>query len=167
MPRRPAGPARTACSVPKTREPRALAALADFLEGIAHATGRPPLKLIPMLEDAGAVLDARAIALASPHVFGLITGSEDLATALGAEPDPDVLRFPKLMVHFAAKAAGVRSFGLLRTVADYNDLAGIEASAHEARRHGFDGRVACIRRWCRSSTACSRPRRPSAITRAP
>ncbi len=129
--------------VPKTREPRALAALADFLAGIAYAAGRAPLKLIPMLEDAGAVLDARAIAQASPHVFGLITGSEDLATALGAEPDPDVLRFPKLMVHFAAKAAGVRSFGLLRTVADYNDLLGIEASAHEARRHGFDG-ASCV-----------------------
>jgi citrate lyase subunit beta / citryl-CoA lyase len=129
--------------VPKTREPRALAALADFLAGIAYATGRPPLKLIPMLEDAGAVLDARTIAQASPHVFGLITGSEDLATTLGAEPDPDVLRFPKLMVHFAAKAVGVRSFGLLRTVADYNDLVGIEASAHEARRHGFDG-ASCV-----------------------
>jgi citrate lyase subunit beta/citryl-CoA lyase len=76
-------------------------------------------------------------------VFALMTGGEDLATALDAEPTPDVLRFPKLMVHLAAKAAGVRSFGLLRTVADYNDLAGIEQSAAEARRHGFDG-ASCV-----------------------
>ncbi|HKD26308.1 MAG TPA: CoA ester lyase, partial [Xanthobacteraceae bacterium] len=56
---------------------------------------------------------------------------------------PEVLRLPKLLVHFAAKAAGIRSFGLLRTVADYNDLEGIEQSAREARRLGFDG-ASCV-----------------------
>src|SRR5262249_47359854 len=40
-------------------------------------------------------------------------------------------------------ATGVRSFGLLRTVADYNDLEGIEKSAYEARRFGFDG-ASCV-----------------------
>jgi citrate lyase subunit beta/citryl-CoA lyase len=129
--------------VPKTCEARAIAALADFLNGIEHAVGRPATLLVPMIEDPGAVLDARTIATASPRVFALMTGGEDLATALGAEPAPEVLRFPKLMVHFAAKAAGVRSFGLLRTVADYNDLEGIETSAREARRHGFDG-ASCV-----------------------
>src|SRR5712691_5023720 len=96
-----------------------------------------------MIEDPGAVLDARTIATASPRVFELMTGGEDLATALGAEPTPEVLRFPKLLVHLAAKAAGILSFGLLRTVADYNDLEGIEKSAREARRHGFDG-ASCV-----------------------
>jgi len=129
--------------VPKAREPRALAALADFLGGIESTTGRAAMSLVPMIEDPGAVLDARAIALASPRVFALIAGGEDLATALGAEPTPEVLHFPKMMVHFAAKAAGVRSFGLLRTVADYNDLEGIEKSAREARRYGFDG-ASCV-----------------------
>jgi citrate lyase subunit beta/citryl-CoA lyase len=89
------------------------------------------------------VLDARAISAATPRVFGLATGGEDLATALGAEPTPEVLRYPKLLVHLAAKAAGVRSFGLLRTVADYNDLEGIEKSAREARMFGFDG-ASCV-----------------------
>jgi citrate lyase subunit beta/citryl-CoA lyase len=129
--------------VPKAREPRAIAALADFLGGIERTTGRAAMSLVPMIEDPGAVLDARAIALASPRVFALVAGGEDLATALGAEPTPEVLHFPKMMVHFAAKAAGVRSFGLLRTVADYNDLEGIEKSAREARRHGFDG-ASCV-----------------------
>ena len=101
------------------------------------------MSLVPMIEDSGAVLDARTIATASPRVFALMTGGEDLATALGAEPTPEVLRFPKLMVHLAARAAGVRSFGLLRTVADYKDLDGIEQSAREARRHGFDG-ASCV-----------------------
>jgi citrate lyase subunit beta/citryl-CoA lyase len=129
--------------VPKAREPRAIAALADHLDAIERAIGRTAMSLVPMIEDPGAVLDARAIALASPRVFALVAGGEDLATALGAEPTPEVLHFPKMMVHFAAKAAGVRSFGLLRTVADYNDLDGIEKSAREARRYGFDG-ASCV-----------------------
>lgn len=129
--------------VPKSRDPAAIAALAEFLGGIERVTGRKATLLVPMIEDAGAVLDARSIAAASRRVFALMTGGEDLATALNAEPAPDVLRFPKLMVHLAAKAAGVRSFGLLRTVADYNDLEGIAQSAAEARRHGFDG-ASCV-----------------------
>jgi citrate lyase subunit beta / citryl-CoA lyase len=129
--------------VPKARDAGAIAALADFLGAIEQAVGRAPISLVPMIEDPGAVLDARTIATASPRVFALMTGGEDLATALSAEPTPEVLRFPKLLVHLAAKAAGVRSFGLLRTVADYNDLEGIEKSAHEARRFGFDG-ASCV-----------------------
>src|SRR5205085_8556013 len=96
-----------------------------------------------MIEDPGAVLDARAIAHASSRIFGMITGSEDLATALGAEPTPETLRFPKLMVHLAAKAAGVLSFGLLRSVADFRDLEGIARAAREARSFGFDG-ATCV-----------------------
>jgi citrate lyase subunit beta/citryl-CoA lyase len=129
--------------VSKARDAGAIAALADFLGAIEQTIGRTAILLVPMIEDAAAVLDARTIAGASPRVFGLMTGGEDLATALDAEPTPDVLRFPKLLVHLAAKAAGVRSFGLLRTVADYNDLEGIEKSAYEARRFGFDG-ASCV-----------------------
>lgn len=129
--------------VPKTRGAGTIAALADFLGGIERHVGRKAMSLVPMIEDPGAVLDARAIGNAGPRVFALMTGGEDLATALGAEPTPEVLRLPKLLVHFAAKAAGIRSFGLLRTVADYNDLEGIEQSAREARRHGFDG-ASCV-----------------------
>ena len=129
--------------VPKARDAGVVAALADFVSGIEQALGRTAIWLVPMIEDPGAVLDARAIATASSRIFGLMTGGEDLATALDAEPSPEVLRFPKLLVHLAAKAAGIRSFGLLRTVADYNDLEGIETSAHEARRFGFDG-ASCV-----------------------
>lgn len=129
--------------VPKARDAGAVAALADFLGGIEGAVGRDAMSLVPMIEDPGAVLDARGIAAASPRVVALITGGEDLATALSAEPTPEVLRLPKLMVHLAAKAAGIRSFGLLRTVADYQDLDGIEQSAREARCFGFDG-ASCV-----------------------
>jgi len=121
-----------------------LESLDKYLERIEDGmTRREKTALVPMIEDAAAVLDARAIATASSRVFGLITGSEDLATAMGAVPIPEVLRFPKLMVHLAAKAAGVYSFGLLRSVADYQDLEAMEKSAHEARDLGFDG-ASCV-----------------------
>jgi len=129
--------------VPKTRDPRTLQELARVLETLERSTGRPEVALVPMIEDAGAVLDAKVIATATPRVFALIAGGEDLATALDAEPTPEVLYLPKLMVHLAAKAAGVRSLGLLRTVADYGDLDAVEKSAHEARAFGFDG-ASCV-----------------------
>ena len=96
-----------------------------------------------MIEDPAAVLDARRIVAATPRVCALITGGEDLATSLGAEPTPEVLHFPKLIVHYAAKAAGVLSLGLMRTVADYDDLTAMEKSAREARMYGFDG-ASCV-----------------------
>jgi citrate lyase subunit beta/citryl-CoA lyase len=107
-----------------------------------HARKRPVV-LVPMLEDAGAVLDARAIVGASPRSFAVVSGSEDMATSLGAEPTPEVLRLPKLLVHLAAKAAGLLSFGMLRTVADFKDAEAVMKSAREARAFGFDG-ASCI-----------------------
>ncbi len=129
--------------VPKVPDARALAAFAGFLDGIEHSAGRAPLRLVPMIENPGALLDARSIAAATPRNFALTTGGEDIATSLGAEPTPEVLHVPKLLVHYAAKAAGLRSFGLMRTVADYDDLIAMEKSAREARMFGFDG-ASCV-----------------------
>jgi citrate lyase subunit beta/citryl-CoA lyase len=129
--------------VPKVQTPVTLQELAALLGNVEQSTGRAETVLVPMIEDAGAVFDARIIAKATPRVFALLTGGEDLATALNAEPTPEVLTPAKLLVHYAAKATGVLSFGLLRTVADYSDLAGIEKSVREARMHGFDG-ASCV-----------------------
>jgi len=128
--------------VPKVTTPATLAALADLLAPVERSLGRAPLRFMPLVEDPGAVLDARAIA-AAPRVFGISAGGEDLATEMDAEPTPDTLRLPKLLVHLAAKAAGVRSFGMLRSVANYSDTDAILASAREARALGFDG-ASCI-----------------------
>jgi citrate lyase subunit beta/citryl-CoA lyase len=100
------------------------------------------IALLAQIETPAALLDVRACA-AQPAVIGLMVGGEDLATALGAQPTPEVLRLPKLLVHYAAKAEGKLSFGLLRSVADYADLDGIRAAAAEARSHGFDG-ATCV-----------------------
>jgi citrate lyase subunit beta/citryl-CoA lyase len=129
--------------VPKTREPQALVRLAAYLEKIERDCARAQMRLVPMIEDPGAVFDVRAISVATPRNFALLTGSEDLATAMGAEPTPEVLRVPKVLVHLAAKAAGLLSLGLMRSVADFSDREGIMQACREARDFGFDG-ASCI-----------------------
>jgi len=128
--------------VPKVRDAHMLGELAAFLHDLEVPLRREPMRFVPVLEDPGAILDARLIARA-PRVMALTTGGEDLALALGGVPTPEVLRLPKLLVHYAAKAEGVLSFGLLRSTADYADDAAIAAAAKEARAHGFDG-AACV-----------------------
>jgi citrate lyase subunit beta / citryl-CoA lyase len=130
--------------VPKANDPGELKRL-DKLLGKVEKTIRKRQKttLVLLIEDPGAVLDARALAETTPRVLGLATGSEDLATAMGAEPTPEVVRLPNLMVHLAAKAAGVLSFGLLVSVADFRDTEGIARAAREARAFGFDG-ATCV-----------------------
>lgn len=131
-----------ALCVPKVRSAEDLGTLASVLQGVEVQAGRAPMSFVALIEDPAAVLSASAIARA-PRLVALSLGGEDLALALGAQPTPDVLRLPKLLVHYAAKAAGLLSFGLLRSVADYSDLAGITAAAREARAHGFDG-ATCV-----------------------
>lgn len=126
--------------VPKVRSAEMLQALASGLDSIER--GRAAMRFVPLLEDPNAVLDARAI-LSGPRVLGVAVGGEDLATAMDAEPTPEMLRVPKILVHLAAKAVGVLSFGLLRSIAGYADIDAIAASAREARALGFDG-ASCI-----------------------
>lgn len=109
----------------------------------AAASERHETFLIPAIETAAAVFEARAIAAASPRILGINAGGEDLAASLGGEPIPEVLRLPKLMVHLAARAAGILSFGLLRSVADFRDATAMAAAAKEARSFGFDG-ATCV-----------------------
>jgi citrate lyase subunit beta/citryl-CoA lyase len=129
--------------VPKVHDPQALGRLADRLTQVEHEIARAPVRFVLMIEDPAAVFEARALAAATPRTLALVLGGEDFATAMGAEPTPEFLRQPKLMVHLAAKAAGVLSLGLLRTVADYRDIEAITRAAREARDFGFDG-ATCI-----------------------
>lgn len=105
-------------------------------------TDRAPIAFVPLIEDPEGLFEARAIAK-GPRVLALSSGGEDLATSMGAKPTADVLRMPKLMIHYAAKAAGVLSFGMFRSTVDYADVAAIRDAAREARDFGFDG-ASCI-----------------------
>ena len=98
--------------------------------------------LVPIIEDASGLCDAREIARV-PNVIALCLGAEDFAASLGAVPSADVIRVPKLLVHYAAKAEGRLSFGMLRSVVHYKDTEALKQAAEEAAMHGFDG-ATCI-----------------------
>ncbi|GAB4394632.1 MAG: CoA ester lyase [Kiloniellaceae bacterium] len=121
--------------LPKVRRPAEI----DVLAAVVGATA---VEVIAIVEDAVGLLAAHEIAR-HPAVAALCLGSEDFATETRAEPTAEVLRLPKLLLHYAAKAEGKRSLGLLRSVADYADLDSLAAAAAEARRFGFDG-ATCI-----------------------
>lgn len=126
--------------VPKVDSVDVLAKLDERLK--PHETDRTPIGFVPLIEDMKGLFQVRAIAH-GPRVFALTSGGEDLATAMGAKPTPEVLRYPKLMIHYAAKEAGVLSFGLLKTTVDFADREALRAAALEARDFGFDG-ATCI-----------------------
>ncbi len=130
--------------VSKASEVSGLKRLAKHLDKVEKSIKRKQKTVFVLLiESPGAVLDARALARATPRVFGLVTGAEDLATAMDAQPSPDVIRIPSLLVHLVAKACGLLSFGFLLSQAEYGDLAAIARAAKEARSFGFDG-GACV-----------------------
>lgn len=98
------------------------------------------VQFIALLEEIGAVLGARSIACA-PRLAGLSVGGDDLALPMGAEPTPDVLRQPRLLMHYAAKEHGLPSIGMLRSTADYSDTAAIQAAASGQGAFPIDGRM--------------------------
>ena len=126
--------------IPKVDSTDILVRLAETL--VPHETGRSPIGFVPLIEEMKGLFEVRAIAH-GPRVFALTSGGEDLATAMGAKPTPEVLRYPKLMIHYAAKEAGVLSFGMLRTTVDFADKDALRSAAIEARDFGFDG-ATCI-----------------------
>lgn len=117
--------------VPKVDSPADLAALS------AHCN-----QIIAIVESARGLLAAQAIA-AVPNVIALCLGGEDFATQTGAQATAETLRLPKLLTHYAAKAEGKLSLGMLRSVAQFDDTEGLRNAAAEAARFGFDG-ATCI-----------------------
>jgi len=130
--------------LPKTESSEHVRFVAEVLDEVEREVGKTTqTPLFCILEDPHAVLTATTIVGSHERIKIASTGSEDLATALGAAPLPETLKVAKQMVHLAIKGAGRYSFGLFGTVANYSDLEGIRALVAEAKLHGFDG-ATCI-----------------------
>ena len=112
-----------------------VASVAEARAGMAEGTTR----FIPMIETAEAFPRAFEIAAGHPRNVGLTLGGEDFATATGSVPEPDVFRYPKQHIIFAASAAGILPLGLIGTVATFSDLDAMRAVISESRRFGFVG----------------------------
>lgn len=104
--------------------------------------GAPPgLGLWCMLETPLGILQAPAIAAASPRIAALMMGTADLAKDLHAEPGSD--RLPLLlsleMGVLAARAHGLAAIDGIH--ADLADDAGFERACRQGRALGFDGKT--------------------------
>jgi citrate lyase subunit beta / citryl-CoA lyase len=119
--------------VPKCDDDRALRNATELLGG--------PTKLLALIESPAALARLEQIA-ASPHVAGLMFGSEDYATALGVSPDSPAMDLPCMQIAASASAAGIAAFGMPGSIANFRDIPHFKATAERARDFGFIGAAA-------------------------
>lgn len=106
------------------------------------------IKILPIItETAAGVLAAASYAGASPRLFGLTWGAEDLSAAIGARSARDddgryteVFRFARTMTLLGASAADVAAID--GVFPDFRNLEALEAECIEADRDGFTGKMA-------------------------
>ena len=124
--------------VPKVESGRAVREVVDAL---AAAGGPDSLAIWCMLETPRGILDAAAIATATPHVGALVMGTSDLTKDLHARHTRD--RHPLLTSLgwgvLAARAAGIAALDGVHL--DLEDDAGLVAACRQAAEMGFDGKT--------------------------
>ncbi len=122
----------------KTESAEELVALDDLLTRLGSRVG-----VVPLLESARSILDAREIA-AAPRVVRLQIGEADLRADVGVVPgaDESELRYARSHVVFASAAAGIAP-PIAPVSTDFRDLDAYRASTEAVARLGFVGR-ACI-----------------------
>ena len=110
---------------------------------------------IPCIESAQSVLNAAAIARASPNMVGLLFGGHDLAADLGTVACWEPLLFARSQVLLAAAAAGIEAFD-----APWIDLAdqdGLVEECFRARGLGYVGKAAIHPQQLESINGCFSP----------
>jgi citrate lyase subunit beta/citryl-CoA lyase len=115
----------------------------DAAAAVLEAAGDPRTPLMPLLETAAAVLDAREIAR-QPRVHQLQIGEVDLTGELGITPGDDEVELVgiRTQVVLASVAAGIAPpVGSVSRITA--DPAALAVSTRRLRRLGFFGR-ACI-----------------------
>jgi citrate lyase subunit beta/citryl-CoA lyase len=124
--------------IPKVESPASV----DEELGVLDEHGAPPaLALWCMLETPRGILNAAAIAAASPRIGALVIGTSDHTKDLHARHTRD--RRPRLTslesCVLAARAAGVAALDGVHL--DLDDDAGLEAACRQAADLGFDGKT--------------------------
>jgi citrate lyase subunit beta / citryl-CoA lyase len=129
--------------VPKVERPEALrevdARLTEAERGAGQSVGS--LKVFAMIESARAVLDAHAIAVATPRLQGLILGHVDLLRDLGLAPGPageGTVHHARCHLVLAARAAGTDAVDAIHL--NIQDHGALRAEAVQAAGMGFVGK---------------------------
>jgi citrate lyase subunit beta / citryl-CoA lyase len=95
------------------------------------------IRIVPIVESVKGVLNAQALATASPRVLALAFGAEDFSLDLGVERSPDGVetRYPRAQVALAAHDAGRFAIDTPWTAID--DPAGLLRETVEGRQLGY------------------------------
>jgi citrate lyase subunit beta/citryl-CoA lyase len=133
-----------ALRVPKVETAGEVRMIADKISAIEKAAGMEEggVKLWCTLESHIGVLNARAIAEASPRVEALILGAEDFTASMRSRRTKDgwEIFFARNAVLMACRAAGVDAIDAL--FSDVNDVEGLKTDAGMTKTLGFDGKTA-------------------------
>lgn len=129
--------------VPKVDDPSVLREVDERLGAAERAAGQPAgsLKLFAMIESARAVLNANAIASATPRLQGLILGHVDLLRDLGLTPGPagqGTVHHARCQLVLAARAARVEAVDAIYL--NIQDHDGLRDESIQAARLGFVGK---------------------------
>jgi citrate lyase subunit beta/citryl-CoA lyase len=134
-------------ALPKAESADQVREVASRIEALERRRGIEPghVVLSLALETPRGVLQAEAIAAASPRIATMGVGVEDYCLELGVEPSADgvELLYAVSRVVAVAKAAGIQATGLLGSIAGFRDLAAFEGAAVRARQLGCEG-AGCI-----------------------
>lgn len=97
-------------------------------------------KMMAAVESAKGVLNAPAIATASPRLIGIAIGAEDYVTQMKTQryPDGQELFFARSMILHAARAAGISAFDTVYS--DVNNEEGFRREVELIHQLGFDGK---------------------------
>jgi citrate lyase subunit beta/citryl-CoA lyase len=130
--------------IPKCEDPGAVQSAESEIRAILKRQKmNTQIVLLPIIESALGVVNAYAIASASPSVCGLAIGLEDYTADIGVERTAHGSEslFARTAIVVAARAAGGQAFDSVYT--DVDDLDGLRDSTLEAKSLGFDGK-GCI-----------------------
>ena len=128
--------------LPKTDTADDVIAMEKEIARIEQECGRKPgsTGMLAAIESAKGILQAPAIALASPRLIGIALGAEDYVRDIRTERSADgiELLFARCTILQAARAAGIQAFDTV-----YSDANNEEGFLHEAahiKQLGFDGK---------------------------
>jgi citrate lyase subunit beta/citryl-CoA lyase len=145
--------------LPKVEHPRDVQLLATVVAGLERAAGIPAghLRFVLQIESALALPKLYEIAAADRRVLGMMLGSEDFSLDCGADPTPDTLMMPSMMVLFACRAAKIQPIGFVGSIAELGAPEVFKARVEQARSLGFRGAVVVHPKYLEIINDCFTP----------
>jgi len=135
---------------PKVRSPDDVVQLARHLDDFEqrHGLQSGDIRILPIAtETPGSLFTLGSYGRCGDRLYGLTWGAEDLSVAVGATANKEAdgtwtqpYQLVRSLCLFGAGAAGVPAIDTLH--ADFRDPEGLRAACMQARRDGFEGKLA-------------------------